>query len=101
MALGTDSTTRMQYGFRYNPQEVTSPTIIFKTRNLSAASYNVTPSCTVFWGGDTIRKGFGETLQYVRLYLDYVPSSEDQMLNLAMMKPGGKHVPLFPFLVNP
>ena len=86
MALGTDSTTRTQYGFRYS-SESANPFI--NTRTLSAASYNVTPACIAFWGGDTLLGSYGQTLQFVRMYIDYVPTSQDQMLNLAMMKPGG------------
>ena len=92
LAQGTDSTKNMQYGFRYYPQSTAQQTIVYLTRTLSDVSYNVTPSCTAFWGGDTFHASAGQTLQFVRLYIDYVPTSQDQMINLAMMKPGGTHI---------
>ncbi len=89
LALGTDSTANMEYGFRYYPQSTTNLTAFFNTRTLSSPSYNITPSCTAFWGGDTFYNSPGQTLQYVRVYIDYVPTSLDQMINLAMMQQGG------------
>lgn len=89
LAFGTDGTTDTQYGFRYQPRSVTTQTIIFKDRTLIGPPYTVSPSCTAFWGGDTFHPSYGQTLQFVRLYIDYVPTNEDQMINLAMMKPGG------------
>jgi hypothetical protein len=91
LALGTDSLTNTQYGFRYYPQSTSQQTVFFNTRTVSP-SYNATPSCTAFWGGDTFTSGYGQTLQYVRIYLDYVPSSQDQMINLAIMLPGGIYI---------
>ncbi len=88
LALGTDSTANMQYGFRYYPQSTTQLIAFFNTRTLPP-SYNITPSCTAFWGGDTFLTSPGQTLQYVRLYLDYVPTSQDEMINLAIMQQGG------------
>ncbi len=89
LALGTDSTVDMQYGFRYYPQSTTELTAFFNTRIIKYPTYNVTPSCTAFWGGDNFITTSGQTLQYVRLYLDYVPTSQDEMINLAIMQQGG------------
>jgi hypothetical protein len=91
LALGTDSTANMQYGFRYYPQSTTQLIAFFNTRTLPP-SYNITPSCTAFWGGDTLYTTSGQTLQYVRLYVDYVPTSQDEMINLAIMQPGGIYI---------
>jgi len=89
LALGADSTANMLYGFRYYPQSTTQITAFFNTGTIPCQSYNVTPSCTAFWGGDNFNTSPGQTLQYVRLYLDYVPTSQDEMINLALMQPGG------------
>ncbi len=89
LTLGTDSTANMQYGFRYYPQSTTNLTAFFDTRTLPSPSYNITPSCTAFWGGDNLYTSPGQTLQYVRLYIDYVPTSQDEMINLAIMQQGG------------
>ena len=90
IAQGTDKTANTQYGFRYRPQSVSQQTIFYKTRSLSAA-YEVPPSCTAFWGGDLHNPSFGQTVSYVRYFHDYVPNSQDQMINLAMMSPGCRH----------
>ncbi len=89
LALGTDSTANMQYGFRYYPQSTTNLTAFFDTRTLPSPSYNITPSCTAFWGGENLYSSPGQTLQYVRLYIDYVPTSRDEMVNLVIMQQGG------------
>ncbi len=89
LALGADTTQDMQYGFRYYPQSTAEQTIFYNTRTVPGASYNITPSCTAFWGGDSFGSSLGQTLQFVRIYIDYVPTSQDQMLNLAIMTPGG------------
>ena len=55
------------------------------------AMYPATFTGTVSWGGDAYYASYGQTLQYTRLYLDYAPTSQGQMLNLAWMHPGGIH----------
>ncbi len=89
LSLGTDSRANMQYGFRYYPQSTTNLTAFFDTRPLSSPSSNATPSWTAFWGGDSFYSSPGQTLQYVRLYIDYVPTSRDEMVNLVIMQQGG------------
>jgi hypothetical protein len=92
LALGTDSTSNTQYGFRYYPQSTTQLTLVFKTRTFPCSPYSISPSCTAFWGGDNLYVSPGQTLQYVRLYIDYVPTSQDEMINLAIMQPGGTYI---------
>ena len=55
------------------------------------AMYSITSAGKVSWGGDEYYPSYGQTVQYTRLYLDYAPTSQGQMLNLAWMHPGGIH----------
>ena len=94
LAVGTDASKNVQYGYRYNPNDLTKQ---HKFRNLPASSYNVTPSSTAFWAGDTFGSSSVLALAYVRLYIDYFPTSGDQMMDLATMNQGSKHLEM----INP
>ena len=63
------------------------------------AMYSITSAGKVFWGGDTLYQSYGQSVQYTRLYLDYVPTSLGQMLNLAWMHPGGVFNEIFHYTI--
>ena len=89
LSQGTDTTTNIQYGIRYHLQSISQQTIFYLTRTLPGTAYSATPATQAFWGGAINHPGTGSTriLSYVRFFLDYVPNSRDQMINLAMMSP--------------
>ena len=81
------------YAFRLYPSNTANVKFHFQTFgvNLPDAMYSITSAGKVSWGGDTYYPSVGQTVQHTRLYLDYAPSSQGQMLNLAWMHPGGIH----------
>ena len=91
VAQGGDVSNKIIYGFRFYPASTT--TVTSHSENLAVdptdAIFSITSAGKVFWGGDTYHTSYGQTVQYTRLYLDYVPNSSGQMLNLAWMQPGG------------
>ena len=59
-----------------------------KTRSPSGSFYNLSSSATVYIGDDNWYNIANAWLHYVRLYLNYFPNSEEEMLNLATMVSG-------------
>ena len=47
--------------------------------------YPLTSNETVFWGKDDFYPDCKCSMQYVRVYLDYSPRIEEQMITLALM----------------
>lgn len=48
--------------------------------------YPITPSTTVYWGGgDYEFPTCNCSMQYFRIYIDYIPASLDEFKNLAIM----------------
>ena len=52
--------------------------------------YSISPSTTIYWGATTRHGVCYCRAQYARFYIDYVPTSQDQMINLALMNPESK-----------
>ena len=89
VAQSADARINKQYGIRYYPKNPADVTVFFQERQLAGQCYDVTSTCTVYWGGDLASTSHSQSVQYVRLYLDYVPTTEAEMLNLAISYPGG------------
>ena len=87
MALGGDAENGVYYGYRYCPANTSSVVSFFKAKPLylGDSMFTITSAGRVFWGGDPFYASYGQTLIYTRLYLDYTPVSENEMLNLALM----------------
>lgn len=84
LCIGIRGSTNMQYGFRYHLKNDQTSTIFFKQQNPSGTLYTIDPSSEISLGGDLYAGLCYCTLQYVRFYIDYVPDSQDQMINLAL-----------------
>ena len=81
--------TNTQHGIRYYLNQAShSDNVIYQSRN-STASYKVSNTTHVFWGGDGKYDDCNCYLQYVRVYLDWVADSRDQLINLALMDDDG------------
>ena len=94
VALGTDVSARIQYGFRYRLENSYSVISEYKTRNSDkGAFYSLTSVATVMWTKElTDTYHCNCKMQYVRVYTDYVPYNEDMMINLALMNPDSKNL---------
>ena len=69
----------------YLNQETYSQNVIFGNRSVNA-TYQLLGSTKVYLGGDPILlSNCGCSLQYARMYWNYVADSRDKMINLAMM----------------
>lgn len=96
IAQGADTVNRKIYTFRYRPVGPFNLAIHFRQPfSVADPMYTISSAGTAFWGGDLNHVNYGYTLQYTRLYLDYVPTSEEQMLNLAWMEQGGTGKAIF------
>lgn len=81
--------TSTQHGIRYYLNETShSESVIYQSRNTSA-SYKVSSTTHVFWGGDGRYSTCNCYLQYLRVYLNWVADSQDQLINLALMDADG------------
>ena len=88
MATNTASTPQKQNGFRYTLTDTSTQKIVFGTRNPTGSYYDLKNNGTVFIGGDNYHNKANSVLQYIRLYLNYFPDSEDEMINIATMETG-------------
>ena len=95
--MTTNSATGLQNGFRYTLPSTSAQTVVFSTRGPIGAFYDMAINGTVYIGGDFTYSASNAWMQYVRLYLNYVPNSEDEMINLATMSTG-KHFILGEFI---
>ena len=87
LSLSIDNALNTQYGFRnvYNGGVETQK---YASNVPSSGSlYSISPTTSIYWGGDTSNKICNCAIQYVRLYIDYAASSQDEMKNLALMNP--------------
>lgn len=84
LCLGIRNSVNTQYGFRYHLNADKTSNIVFKEKVRQTALHTISPSSTIYWGGDPFHEVCYCTLQYVRFYIDYVPDSQDEMINLAI-----------------
>ena len=88
LALTTNTVTQIQNGFRYTLPSTSEQKVVFNTRDPPGILFDMEIGGTVFIGGDTVYNLGDFWLQYVRMYLNYFPNSEDEMINLAVMETG-------------
>ena len=88
LALTTNTVTQIQNGFRYTLPSTSEQKVVFNTRDPPGILFDMKIGGTVFIGGDTVYNLGDFWLQYVRMYLNYFPNSEDEMINLAVMETG-------------
>ena len=93
IAQTVDVIANIQYGFIYTLGSTSSspplpPPIVFKNRSSTAGSfYQLTPAATFQWTNDPHTPQCACKMQYVRVYIDYAPSQQDQFISLALMNP--------------
>ena len=88
IALGTDVTAGIQYGFRYRLENSYSVTAVYNTRSSDdGAFYTLTSAATFMWTKDLHTSHCDCNMQYVRVYTDYIPYNQDMMISLALMNP--------------
>ena len=93
LAQVTDVSASIQYGFRYylGSSSAVAPTTIFYTRGPPSGAYHVLTSAAFLnWTNDVHQLHCDCKMRYVRLYTDFVPSSQDMMISLALMDPNSK-----------
>ena len=91
ICASVDVSANTQYGYRYYPSSGGTIAGLFNSLSPTTGSlYTITPSTTIFWGGDGSGADCNCLTQYVRVYIDYAPNAQDQMLNLALMYPLSK-----------
>ena len=93
VAQGVDASANIQYGFRYALGASYSVQKGFKTRTPTSGNfYALTSAATFQW---TKSNAYSQhctcSMQYVRVYTDYIPYNEDMMINLALMNPDSKN----------
>ena len=98
-ALSTSSTLQKQTGFRYTLPSASTQTTALAT--ITGPFYDVLIDSTIFIGDDSYYDPANAWLQYVRLYLNYYPSSLDEMINLAISDTGSTHHALDISLTSP
>lgn len=86
LALSTSTTSQKQTGFRYTLTSTSTRTIHLET--ISGSFYDMEIDGTIFIGGDSWYNTANALQQYVRFYLNYYPSTEDEFINLATMDTG-------------
>ena len=96
-ATGVDSIVGQHYGYRYYTNGTTTPFQLLKSRTGNFYSLNNT-NTTFYLGGvpsnypdDMFASSFC-TMQHVRLFLDYIPKTGDEFLNIALMEPGSNKI---------
>src|SRR5690349_15176428 len=97
MALTRDNLNGVATYFAYNIKQTTYEAVIEIGNHTNAMGANdLLSTTTIAWAGkDTSYAYCGCTMQYVRLYVNYAPNSQDQMLSLALMNPSSKKVLLY------
>ena len=82
---------RKVYGYRNYPASSASIAAHYQIFDVGGGEnlFSISSAGAALWGGDSAYDSYGQTLQHTRLYLDYVPTSSGQMLNLAWMHLGG------------
>ena len=88
LALTSSTILQKQNGFRYTLPSTSTQTVILATRGATSSFYNLSLSATVYIGDDNSYNIANAWLHYVRLYLNYFPNSEEEMLNLATLDSG-------------
>lgn len=95
-STGIDSVAQIQYGFRYRLNSGSSTYYYIGTRTKNFYTLNY-PTTAFNVGGiadpdypDTHFGAAWGTLQYVRLFLDYAPTTADEFINIATMQSGSK-----------
>jgi len=95
-ATGVDSTAKQHYGFRYYTDGTTIPFQILTSRTDNF--YSLNNANTMFYLGgvpsnypDKMFVSSFCTMQNVRLFLDYIPKTDDEFLNIALMEPGSNN----------
>ena len=91
VVLTTSTISQKQNGFRYTLPSTSTRKAIFNTRSPTGSFYDLNIGGKIFIGGDDYYTPANAWLQYVRVYLNYIPNSEDEMLNLAIMNTGNIH----------
>lgn len=94
---GVDSVAKKNYGFRYylNSESSSNYKLATRTKNFYTLNY---PTAQLNIGGVATDSGYPEThfgttwgtLQYVRLFFDYTPTTVDEFINIATMEAGSK-----------
>jgi len=96
VCLVIDNSLGIQYGFRYDPSSSFTISSHFASLNPAPSTlYTITPSTYIYWGGDTNSYYCNCAIQYVRFYIDYAASNQDEMINLAEMNPSSNIYQVF------
>lgn len=82
----------MQYGFRYTLESTSSQIVRFGSRSPKGLFYDLTINGTYYLGGDPWIPPGNCWLQYVRLYIDYVSTTPDEITSLALMDSGNNNL---------
>ena len=94
IAQSVDVDSSTQYGFRYvlDAAAPAAPTSVLNSRSPSSGSfYKLYSNATVVYTNDPHGGSpCGCKMQYIRVYTDYFPSTQDQMISLALMNPISK-----------
>jgi len=89
ISLAIDNSLNTQYGFQYGLWGSAFQKFATSTPP-SGSLYTISPSTSIYWGGDSANYICNCIIQYVRFYIDYAASSNDEMINLALMNPQSK-----------
>mgnify|MGYP001018494826 FL=1 len=96
MAVGTDVSAGIQYGFRYRLENSYSVISGYTTRSSNNdAFYALTSAATFMWTKDLHTPHCNCNMQYVRVYTNFVPYNQDMMISLALMNPTSINFKLF------
>mgnify|MGYP000934467756 CR=1 FL=1 len=88
VVLTTSTISQQQYGYRYSLPSTSTRISMVENRTPTGSFYNLDIGGKVFIGGDDYDSPANAWLQYVRVYLNYFPTSGDEVVNLAVMETG-------------
>ena len=88
VVLTTSTILQKQNGFRYTLPSTSTQTLVFDSRSPNGAFYDLKITGRINIGRDSDYNPAYAWLQHVKLYLNYFPNSEDELINLATMDTG-------------
>ena len=89
ISIFIDNMQNTAYKFRYDIDDTSTPPNFESKSAVGGSFYSIDGSSTFYWGGDEpdTYDYCDCEMRYVRLYLNYVARSQDEMVNLAIMDP--------------
>ena len=89
ISVFVDTLKQTHHGIRYYLNQTNYTENVKYLSRGPSANYKVSGATQVFWGGDGRYSTCNCHIQFMRLYLNWVADSRDQLINLALMEDDG------------